>query len=156
VVTWFIYTEFRECQKNDWKNGVPQSHKLVCGKSFKDDPSYSRNAPVVSNPKFKKVPPPDPSFTRSSALCYQILKLEKEDNPDYVVSNQINKGVLITQADSLLLSVGSTSSIARYRHSYSRFAIRHIVFFLFLPAHDYLRQRRSTVPILTFETTRYA
>jgi hypothetical protein len=75
----------KECQKTDWKNGLPQPHKFSCGKPFKDDPSYSGNAPVVSKPKFKKIPHPDPSFTRSSALCYQILKLEREDNPDYVL-----------------------------------------------------------------------
>lgn len=101
----FICVEFRECQKKDWKNGAPRPHKLVCGKSFKEDPSFSGNSTLAdSKPKINKVPLPDPSFRRSPALCYQILKLEKDDNPDYVVSCRINKSlhVLIARFSQLV------------------------------------------------------
>lgn len=109
----FAYTEVarRECQKQDWKEGVTKRHKDVCGKirSIHDleRPTGSDDTPgSVSCPE-TCIPRADPTFKRSQALLQQILWLqgsyESKLGVDYAVGGPLLIRKLFTDEISLQL-----------------------------------------------------
>ncbi|KJA22125.1 hypothetical protein HYPSUDRAFT_665697 [Hypholoma sublateritium FD-334 SS-4] len=81
----------RECQKRDWKSGLPKPHRVICGKPLED------GAPTVSKEEASRssahpesdlmIPYPDPNFERSPALLYQIRKIKEHRESDYMVQS---------------------------------------------------------------------
>ena len=77
----------RECQKEDWKSGIPRPHKAICGKAIGNDPESLTNTSPESPSIFSlMIPKPDPNFRRSPALLHQINKLKEHPDVDYTVS----------------------------------------------------------------------
>ncbi|KAJ7271050.1 hypothetical protein C8J57DRAFT_1180102 [Mycena rebaudengoi] len=77
----------RECQRDDWKNGIPVPHKTICGKPFVDTGSAtaapkSAGGPVVVPEGL--IPKSNPSFKRRPALLLQLMHLQRHPFPDYV------------------------------------------------------------------------
>jgi len=75
---------YRECQRNDWKDGKPRPHREVCGKTPLEP--FERVVPKERevDPKFPEVIPP---FKRSPALSYQIKLMKAALWADYYVSS---------------------------------------------------------------------
>jgi hypothetical protein len=75
----------RECQKTDWKAGIPRPHKVICGKPFTVE--VDEDKPSEASRSRDKIPPPDLAFMRPLALLHQINLLEDPSNCDYVVKS---------------------------------------------------------------------
>jgi hypothetical protein len=81
----------RECQVQDWKNGIPRPHKLLCGK--RSDNIDMHNASTVPQRELtleekiarKCIPDPDLKFKRSPELLHQISFLRQPPYVDYTV-----------------------------------------------------------------------
>lgn len=82
----------RECQKDDWKNGKPKPHKMICGKPLSEDglsgPPDSQNKDCAT-----WVPKADPSFKRPPALLHQINELKTAKRLDYLVINRTKPNI---------------------------------------------------------------
>jgi len=72
---------YRECQVNDWKHGRPP-HKTICGNTSALADSILGNTPPTDNPN-SKWGKPDPGFTRSLSLLYQLSCLHQAPHYDY-------------------------------------------------------------------------
>lgn len=82
--------QYSECQIQDWKNGLPQPHKLFCGKPLeeqdeKEDASEDAGSGALDD---AGIPQADPSYKRSPALLHQISLLTENPQMDYVVNVQ--------------------------------------------------------------------
>ncbi|KAE9396234.1 hypothetical protein BT96DRAFT_996949 [Gymnopus androsaceus JB14] len=92
-----VYYCGRSCQVNDYKNGNPP-HKQICGNT--DALLDATLSSPESKPKAKtphtstdedqsedipRWPAPQPGYTRSPALQYQLLLLDEHPNLDYVL-----------------------------------------------------------------------
>ncbi|PSR79205.1 hypothetical protein PHLCEN_2v7121 [Hermanssonia centrifuga] len=85
VNRWNVYYCSRGCQVEDWKNGLPIPHKLICGKLIADIPSsISSSIPKVEESP-SGIPKADAGYTRTSALLHQISLLQKDKDVDYYI-----------------------------------------------------------------------
>ncbi|THG94642.1 hypothetical protein EW026_g6866 [Hermanssonia centrifuga] len=73
----------RQCQLDDWKNGVPVPHKQICGKLMNEDSTVDS---VLNSDEVEVswLPKADASYKRSPALLHQISLLRQGDGLDYV------------------------------------------------------------------------
>ncbi len=78
----------RKCQTEDWKNGIPRPHRVVCGKTSLEDESEAA-APTKLTDAIQEdcIPQPDPGFKRSPALLHQLSFLQQPPYVDYTVSD---------------------------------------------------------------------
>lgn len=72
----------KECQRENWKKGIPRPHKLICGRPLMEE---NQQTSQKGRDFDDKIPEPDPSFKRTPALLHQIKLLKTEANPDYVL-----------------------------------------------------------------------
>lgn len=85
-----VLTGHRECQVEDWKQGNPYAHKLICGKRLDEEMFESILATrdkiaKEEASKIRTVPPPDTTFQRSPALVHQIALVTERPDVDYAV-----------------------------------------------------------------------
>ncbi|KAK7461303.1 hypothetical protein VKT23_008482 [Stygiomarasmius scandens] len=83
----YVFYCSKECQAKDWKHGVPP-HKTICGStSALADSVLGIASPPTSAPgdNDTKWGAPDPGFSRSLALLYQLKVLDKYPHCDYLL-----------------------------------------------------------------------
>lgn len=77
----------RACQIEDWKNGIPQAHKLICGKAMTEDELAMLAPPTPRNDAEGEnwLPQPDRSLKPSPELLHQLAELRESKVHDYFV-----------------------------------------------------------------------
>ncbi|KAJ7809669.1 hypothetical protein B0H13DRAFT_1927812 [Mycena leptocephala] len=74
----------KQCQTADWKEGHPP-HKTVCGKEGAIVRSLLNTVPEATVDEDDIFPPPNPGYTRSPALLYQLKCLRENREVDYLL-----------------------------------------------------------------------
>ncbi|KAI0701033.1 hypothetical protein BC835DRAFT_1324575 [Cytidiella melzeri] len=73
----------RECQVENWKNGVPIPHRVICGKALEAGSEPQPQARGSTSNPDARIPEPEPSFRRSPHLLHQISFLSQPPYVDY-------------------------------------------------------------------------
>ncbi|KAJ7934817.1 hypothetical protein B0H13DRAFT_1854815 [Mycena leptocephala] len=74
----------KQCQTADWKEGHPP-HKTDCGKEGEIVRSLLNTVPEATVDEDDIFPPPNPGYTRSPALLYQLKCLRENREVDYLL-----------------------------------------------------------------------
>ncbi|KAJ3553055.1 hypothetical protein NM688_g3822 [Phlebia brevispora] len=113
----------RDCQVQDWKNGIPRPHRDICGKTSLAGAAAESSSASASHTLRAEdqlaagcVPEPDPKFKRSPALLHQLSFLQQPPYVDYTIifpHPDPDQGVMIPMPEEKVLFLSARTRALR-------------------------------------------